>query len=105
MSDYYLKFTSEQDMWSQLLVLGLAQTMSNQDGADFNIPVGINLDIIGQMYKENFDIRIADSFGIEFPSMDPVDGFHANIRGELTEEQQAALPLIPAPATPYRVWA
>ena len=105
MSDYYLKFTSEQDMWDQLLGLGLAQTMSNQDGADFNIPQGINLDIIGSIYKENPNIRIADSFGIEHPMMEPVAGFHANIRGELTEEQQQALPLISAPATPYRVWA
>ena len=105
MSDYYLKFTSEQDMWSQLLALGLAQTMANQDGADFNIPQGIDLDVIGLIYKENPDVRIADSFGIEHPSMEPVDGFHANIRGSLTEEQQAALPLISAPATPHRVWA
>ena len=71
----------------------------------FNIPQGIDLDVIGLIYKENPDVRIADSFGIEHPSMEPVDGFHANIRGSLTEEQQAALPLISAPATPHRVWA
>jgi hypothetical protein len=37
--------------------------------------------------------------------MAPLDGFHANLRGELSAEQIAQLPLIEAPQAPYRVWA
>lgn len=33
-----------------------------------------------------------------------VVGYHANLRGVLTDEQKAALPIIPTPANPVRVW-
>lgn len=39
------------------------------------------------------------------PEMVAVDGFHANIRGSLTEEQLQILPIIEAPKTPRQVWA
>jgi hypothetical protein len=35
----------------------------------------------------------------------PVDGYHANLIGELTKEQQKLLPLVSAPKNPIRVWA
>jgi hypothetical protein len=35
----------------------------------------------------------------------PIDGWHVNIKADLTAEQEAALPLITAPTTPYRIWA
>jgi hypothetical protein len=35
----------------------------------------------------------------------PIDGWHVNIKADLTSEQESALPLITAPTTPYRIWA
>ena len=105
MNDYYLKTTDEATLWQLLIEQGLAEEFTDDDNETRRMPKGINLDIIGQIYKLNPEVRITDPLGYQFHQMDPVDGFHANIRGSLTEEQQAALPLIPAPATPYRVWA
>ena len=104
MNDYYLKTTDLNTMWSLLLESGLATVYQNMDGVDTFMPNGIALDIIGTIYKPTGNMTV-DNNGFSFPEYQPVEGFHANIRGNLTEEQQAALPLIEAPATPHRVWA
>jgi hypothetical protein len=59
---------------------------------------GYALDIIGPITR-----RIGGTD--EEPIMQTLDGFHANLRGELSDEQIAKLPLIDAPANPVRVWA
>jgi hypothetical protein len=103
MNDYYLKTTDESTLWDLLLNLDLADTHVGIDGAPIKFAKGIALDIIGTIYKPTGNMITVD--GLTFPEQVPVEGFHANIRGDLTAEQQAGLPLISAPATPYRVWA
>ena len=103
MQDYYLKTTDIQTLWNLLLEQGLAETVTDPEGRPHNVAKGIALDIIGTIYKPTGNM--VTSGDLTFPEQLPVEGFHANIRGDLTSEQQAALPLISAPATPYRVWA
>lgn len=93
--DYYLKATNEASLWSALEAAGLVD--------DEHQPVGIALDVIGLIYQPTGDVQIVG--GIEQPVMAVIPGYHANIRGDLTAEQIAALPLVPEPSTPYRVWA
>jgi hypothetical protein len=105
MQDYYLKTNTEQELWNCLVSLDLAVW---NDEIDRFIPKGINLDIIGTIYKPTGETQyIGEGFQhpIQVPVMVSVAGFHANIRADLTEEQQARLPLVPAPLTPSRVWA
>lgn len=101
MNDYYLKFNNEQELWSALESLDLAGKFA-ESGQYF--AKGIALDIIGTIYKPTGNM-ISTTEGLQIPEMSAIDGYHANIRGALTEEQQLALPLISSPATPYRVWA
>lgn len=100
MNDYYLKTTDLQSLWNVLILYNLAER-SPDTGEYF--AKGIALDIIGTIYKPTGNTITVD--GLTFPEQEPVEGFHANIRGDLTAEQIASLPLILAPATPYRVWA
>jgi hypothetical protein len=104
MNDYYVKTKDLETLWNLLLDLDLAITITNPDASTVNIPKGINLDIIGTIHKPTGQ-KFTDVNGFQMDEFQALEGFHANIRGNLTEEQQAALPLIEAPATPYRVWA
>ena len=101
MTDYYLKFNTESEVWPALVSLGLAE-QAPDTGIYF--AKGIALDIIGTIYKPTGN-TVTTPDGFTVPEMTAVDGFHANIRGTLSEEQQASLPLIDPPSTPYRVWA
>ena len=78
------------------------------------------LDIIGTMYRETGNM-LTDGEGMEYPEMEAIDGYHANLRSEIkavhqddgtiahvpeiSDEQVALLPTVDAPATPYRKWA
>ena len=105
MNDYYLKFHNERDLWDRLLSVGLAvetgSTVSDMIGVDMpeRVVVGIALDIIGTIYKPtgNMITTTSEAGEMMFPEMTPIDGFYANLRGSLTEEQMAALPLIEKP--------
>jgi hypothetical protein len=64
------------------------------------------LDIIGTIYQDTGNTLTDPENGAEYPERSAIDGFHANLRvDELTDEQIAALPIVDAPATPYRKWA
>jgi hypothetical protein len=56
------------------------------------------------MYRETGTMLTTED-GMEYPETEAMAGFHANLREDLTAEQEAALPTIAAPATPYRIWA
>jgi hypothetical protein len=124
MATYYLKATDEQALWTALEAADLAvkdydpedPLNSRPDDLDMDAewagPSGAYewrslsnmLDIIGTMYRET-GTMLTDSEGMEYPEMEAIDGYHANLREELTDEQVAALPTVDAPATPYRKWA
>jgi hypothetical protein len=104
MNDYYLKTTDLETLWNLLLEADLAETITDPDGNSFKVPKNIALDIIGTIYKPTGNMITTDQ-GMTYPEQVAIDGFHANIRGVLTDEQQVALPLVSTPANPYRVWA
>jgi hypothetical protein len=105
--DYYLKAESEEALWSALISAGVAQE-SEADGVTYKGPVaGIALDVVGVIYKgtgQMVEVTSPDMGTYTYEEQAPIPGFHANIRGELTQEQQAALPLIDKPGAPVRVW-
>ena len=121
---YYLKATSEAALWEALEAaslahkeydredplnvapddLGYEDTWDGPSGAYEWIADTPMLDIIGTMYRET-GTMLTDGDGMEYPEMQPIDGYHANLREELTDEQVALLPTIDAPTVPYRKWA
>jgi hypothetical protein len=118
MNDYFLKASSEAALWESLLSAGLATKQYDPEdplntrpseadtweptGSFFFVP-NCQLDVIGVIYKPTGELT--EEEGMQVPVMAPLDGFHANLRGELSAEQIAQLPLIEAPQAPYRVWA
>jgi len=140
MTTYYLKATSEAALWEALEAASLAHKEYDREdplnvAPDDHDPMGPAfvmtgayewiadtpmLDIIGTMYRETGTMLTTDD-GMEYPEMEAVDGYHANLRSEtkavhqddgiieqvpdITDEQVALLPTIDAPTVPYRKWA
>ena len=124
MTTYYLKATSEAALWEALEAASLAHKEYDREDplnsrpddlepdAEWAGPTGAYewrsdtpmLDIIGTMYRAT-GTMLTDSDGMEYPEMEAVDGYHANLREELTDEQVALLPTIDAPTVPHRKWA
>ena len=124
MATYYLKATDEQALWTALEAADLAvkdydpEDPLNSRPADLDMeeewagPSGAYewrslsnmLDIIGTMYRETGTMLTTDD-GMEYPEMEAIEGYHANLREDLTAAQEAELPTVDAPATPYRKWA
>ena len=127
MNDYFLKAASETELYSTLESLDLVgkyylpeDTLNQKpEGADeawvptgkFNwFPKDIALDVIGTIYKPTGNMVTVDGpdgTTFEVPEQAPIDGYHANIRANLTEAQTTGLSslLITAPKLPCRVWA
>lgn len=104
MKNYYLKFVDHADLEDTLVSAGI-RTMESVFGTNRLVPnAAIALDIIGIIHKPT-GIMLTTEDGLQYPEMIPIDGYHANLKADLIEEQEALLPLIPAPTTPYRVWA
>jgi hypothetical protein len=105
--NYYLQAESEESLWLALEAAGLYQKVYSEHDEEGN-PVGefewqrvgqYDLDIIGAIYKPTGE---TDEEGN--PVMEPIDGYHVNIRG-ITAEQAAQLPTIAKPSSPVRIWA
>lgn len=101
--DHYLKAADESALMTALQAAGIV----TEDG----VTEGYALDVIGVIYKQvpSTDpdaVEMVNSFTGEtfFGKSVLQEGFHANLRGELSEEQAAMLPVIPAPQAPVRVW-
>ena len=124
MATYYLKATDEQALWTALEAanlavkdydpedplnsrpddLGMEEEWGGPTGAYEWRSLSNMLDIIGTMYRETGTMLTTDD-GMEYPETEAIDGYHANLREVLTDAQEAALPTVAAPATPYRKWA
>jgi hypothetical protein len=120
MIPHYIKASDEATLWNALEAAGLATKQYDPEdpaniapeGAEDFVPTGkfdwvktdgYDLDIVGIIYKPTGEV---DEEGN--PVMEPIEGYHANIRkwvGDFTEEQLASLPLIEAPSSPSRIWA
>jgi hypothetical protein len=110
MKAHYLKAVDEAALYEALEAAGLYQKVYSEFDEDGN-PVGefewqkvgeYDLDIIGAIFKPT-GVMLSGEDG-EYPEMEKIEGYHANIRG-ITEEQAEMLPTIEAPDTPVRIWA
>lgn len=95
MQDYFLRCTSEKTLNAKLIEAGVL-VGTKKDGY---YPT-VELSIIGPIYEET---GVVDADGL--PITEPIEGYHANIRGNLTQEQIDILPIIPRPNNPHRVFA
>jgi hypothetical protein len=103
----YLKAVDEAALYEALEAAGLYQKVYSEFDEEGN-GVGdfewqrvgqYDLDVIGEIYKPTDEV---DEEGN--PVMEPIEGYHANIRG-ITDEQAEQLPTIPKPNHPIRIWA
>jgi hypothetical protein len=95
-TDLYLRFSSEQVAYEQLLAAGLLQ--------EGYAPVDASVDYIGVIYKPTGKMIETDEG--EQPEMAPLPGWHVNVRLTADQETPANLEQYKvAPANPVRVWA
>lgn len=98
MKDYFLRANSRKIIDEALQSAGLLSYIDGEYVANAAIDyVGIVDRPTGRM--------LLDSEGEEYPEMAPVEGYHVNLRADLTAEQEALLPIIEAPNNPQRIFA
>jgi len=97
MIDLYLRAATETAMNSALIDAGI---VVGQDG-QLQPTEGVSIDVIGTI------IRIIGEDENGEPVTEAVQGWHANLRAILTQDQIDGLAgiTIEQPAQPYRVWA
>lgn len=62
------------------------------------------IDVIGVIYKPTGEMLIGEDG--EYPAMAPIDGWHVNLRGEVSDWMLAAFQAyMVEPSDPVRVWA
>lgn len=117
--NHYLKAADEATLQAALIAAGILvaatvpvieiiDDVPTQTGEQpgFALAGGFALDTIGTISKPTGRTVTVD--GLEVPEMTEIPGCHANLLGDLSDEQRAALGdvLLPtAPANPFRVWA
>ena len=101
MKDYFLRAQSREQIDQALIDAGLLSITNDEPITSPEVAI---LDYIGQIPEETGRM-VTDEDGFEYPEMAAIDGYHINIRGELTPEQLAILPIINRPKSPWRVFA
>lgn len=93
MKDYFLRANTESELLESLESIGITEE---------SVPFPYALHIIGTIYKPTGE---TDEEGM--PIMQPIDGYHANLRTlkPLTQEQEDMLPIIDKPNQPHGVFA
>lgn len=94
MIDYFLRAESKETLHTNLLEAGILV----ENEGEFTSTVALYC--VGVIYEPTGDLDVE---GI--PLMEPIEGYHANIRGNLTQEQIDILPIIPHPNNPRVVFA
>jgi hypothetical protein len=106
MKDYFLKFSSKAVAEQALKAAGFVS--QNTLGQEFiqTASETVAIDLVGDIvlsgqYSSNGDQLVEVVAPVVIP------GYHVNIRGELSESQEALLApyIIEAPKNPYRVFA
>ena len=122
MATYYLKATDEQALWEALEAAGLAekeydmsdpnnvrpanQTLHDSDDhveIGYYRRMGMEINTSVRYYWDRFretGNMLTDAEGNQYPENEAMEGYHANLRAELTAEQDVLLPTIEAPTTP-----
>ena len=102
MTDFYLRFASEEEARSVLYTVTPA--VLNEEGEVVTEeqvkPNYMNIDVLGVIYEPTAEV---DADG--YPVMAPLDGWHVNVR-TINDEDGAALESFKVePKAPRRVWA
>lgn len=93
MIDLYLMTATEAEMLAALVATGV----TDEDGFPM---AGVSVDHVGPFSRVTGYDKAGEAIIVDYL------GWHTNLRGDLTDEQLAALaPLSVEPAVPYRVWA
>lgn len=104
--DYFLKAATEAELQQKLIEAEVIVPAGDPENSASMRLNGCALDTIGQISKPTGKTNTVD--GMEVPEMATIDGYHANLRGALSDTQLAILEpiLLPeAPANPFRVFA
>lgn len=100
MKDYFLRANTREQIDQALINAGLLDIV---DDEPITSPEVI-IDYVGTIYRDSGQYTL-DEDGFEVAIMEPVEGYHVNLRGNLTQEQIDALPIIDAPNNPQRIFA
>lgn len=98
MKDYFLRTANIEEMDSALRAAGL---ISEMDGEEY---INVTSRRVGTLYEPTGEMLV-DEDGNEYAEMKPIEGYHVNLRAELTAEQQALLPIIDCPRNPQAIFA
>ena len=85
--DYFLKSNDEQTLMAKLAEVGAVEQYEVKDEngevleTKYRPASGVNLDIVGTIQKPTGNMIVTDAG--EVPEMETLDGFHANLRGNL----------------------
>lgn len=100
MQDFFLKAKDEIEFIASLSEASLLDAQNQQITSTH----GLAIDIIGTIYEPTGETFRDEETGEEFPMIQAVEGYHANVRAvELPEALQQFV--ISAPSSPVRVWA
>jgi len=110
-NDLFLRFADADAATAALLAAGLLTETQALLDADGNVlmpagyaPVNATIDTVGTIYKPTGN-TITTDMG-EQPEMEPLDGWHVNVRLKADQATPANLEQYKvAPANPVRVWA
>lgn len=98
MKDYFLRAETREQIDQALQSAGLLFYVDGVPTAN------VAIDYVGTVHKSTGNM-LTDEDGLEYPEVKRVDGYHVNLRGELTAEQEALLPIIETPSQPQRIFA
>ena len=96
MKDYFLRADTREQIDQDLVDAGL---LTVADGEPITNPEVI-IDYVGIIHRPS---EALDEDGNLI--MEPVEGYHVSLRGKLTAEQEALLPIIETPSQPQRIFA
>ena len=103
MTDFYLKFASEEE--ARTVLYTVTPAVLSEEGEVVTEeqvkPNYMNIDVLGVIYEPTAEV---DADG--YPVMAPLDGWHVNVR-VIDEDATNLEPfrVEPEPSTPARVWA
>ena len=102
MTDFYLKFASEEE--ARTVLYTVTPAVLNEEGEVVTEeqvkPNYMNIDVLGVIYEPTAEV---DAGG--YPILAPLDGWHVNVR-TINDEDGAALESFKVePKAPRRVWA
>jgi hypothetical protein len=104
MQDVYLKFESESQANSILYdMIEYADPQADSIMISEMRPLYQNIDTLGIISEATGEISIQDD--VEIPIMQPMAGWHVNVRLMPDENLEALTPYQVFPTVPRRVWA